>query len=185
VVAGSRISMSVSIEGILESLASALNAMPDVFSTPQWGGRAYKLPGPGSRGKRKPVLLTHVTIPKQRDCVRLGFRLDLQRARAVVKQHTFIKPSTFGTLGKNGWLETAITTKAQCRIVIDLLKESRALHPVSEPAATRGTRSSTPTRKKSAGAQGNAEAMRIDAVLRRKRDEGWTLQDDDFDDRPS
>ena len=46
----------IPVEAILESLAAALNAMPDVFSTPQWGGRAYKLPGPGSRGTKKPVI---------------------------------------------------------------------------------------------------------------------------------
>ena len=173
----------IPVEAILESLAAALNAMPDVFSTPQWGGRAYKLPGPGSRGTKKPVLLTHVSIPKERDSVRLGFRLDVPHAKTVVKQHKFIKPSTFGTLGKCGWLETALKTNAQCRIVIGLLKESRALHPVSDAAAVKVE--SKPARNSKRGAVASGEddgvAKRLDAVLRRKREEGWSPQDDGFD----
>lgn len=174
----------VAVEEILESLANALNALPDVFSTVQWGGRAYKLPGPGSRGRKKPVLLTHISISKNRDAVHMGFRLDVPRAKAVVKQHKFIKPSTFGTLGKSGWLEMALTTKAQCKIVIGLLKESRALHPVSDAATVKVESKPARNRKHGAAAVGEDDgvAKRLDAVLRRKREEGWTPQDDGFDD---
>ena len=44
---------------LLAEVAKVLNALPGVFSTPQWGGRAYKLPRGGNSGK--PKLLAHVT----------------------------------------------------------------------------------------------------------------------------
>jgi hypothetical protein len=175
--------MNKVISDIQESLAAALNAMPDVFSTVQWGGRAYKLPRPGSRGRKKPVLLTHIVIPKTRDAVHLGFRLPVPRAKAVVKQHRFIRPSTFGTLGKSGWLEMALTTKSQCKVVIALLKESRGLHPVSQADAAPAAPKSARRRKRGSDAGGDdGITNRMDAVLRRKREEGWKPQPGAFDD---
>lgn len=159
------------VGNILKSLAAALNAMPDVFSTPQWGGRAYKLPGPGSRGKKKPVLLTHVCINKAGDAVCLGFRLEKPRAKAVIRQHDWIKVNSFGSLGKSGWVEMAITTQAQCKVTIALLRESRQLHPMPEVAPKKATKARRGER--ASNVEDSAEARRMDAVLRRKRDEGW------------
>ena len=36
---------------VLSRLHDLLSALPDVFSTAQWGGRAYKVPGPGGDGE--------------------------------------------------------------------------------------------------------------------------------------
>lgn len=163
--------MNRTITEIHEALSRALNAMPDVFSTVQWGGRAYKLPGPGSRGKKKPVLLTHVCISKAGDAVCLGFRLEKSRARAVIKQHDWIKVNSFGSLGRSGWVEMAISTKSQCKVTIALLRESRALHPMPEESPTPLTRARRG--KRASVVSDSAELKRIDAVLGRKRDEGW------------
>jgi len=170
--------MNGKITEIHKTLAAALNALPGVFSTVQWGGRAYKLPGPGSRGRKKPVLLTHVCLAPERDAVCLGFRLEKGRARAVLRQYAWLKPHSFGTLKKCGWIETEVRTKAQCRVVAGLLRESRTLHPMptaedlgksaTAPKAQRSRR-----RHKVADAATDPAALRIEAVLRRKRDEGW------------
>lgn len=166
--------MKRAISEIQAALAKALNALPDVFSTVQWGGRAYKLPGPGSRGRKRPVLLTHVCLNKAEDAVCLGFRLEKPRARAVMRQHPWIKPNSFGSLKNTGWVETAVTTKAQCKVIIALLRESRMLHPMPEESLNRPTKA---RRGKRAEARGDDEdkgvVRHIDAVVRRKRDEGW------------
>jgi hypothetical protein len=165
--------MNKSLFQIQESLAKALNALPGVFSTVQWGGRAYKLPGPGSRGMKKPVLLTHVCLNKAEDAVCLGFRLEKTRARAVVRKHNWIKPHSFSTLSKTGWVETQVRTKAQCKVIIELLRESRTLHPMPEVAAP--ARDSTTARrgKRASSASADGVAQRLDVVLRQKREEGW------------
>ena len=167
--------MNKTISQIQELLAKALNAMPGVFSTVQWGGRAYKLPGPGTRGKKKPVLLTHVCMNKAGDAVCLGFRLEKPRAKAVIRQYDWINVNSFGSLGRNGWVEMAITTKAQCKVTIALLRESRMLHPMPEETAKQESKARRG--KRAAGGDDDVEdqgvARRIDAVVRRKRDEGW------------
>lgn len=168
--------MNRSISEIQASLAAALNALPGVFSTVQWGGRAYKLPGPGSRGMKKPALLTHVCLNKAGDAVCLGFRLEKSRAKAIVKQYKWIKPHSFSTLKNTGWLETQVTTKAECRVVIALLRESRALHlmPHGDDSEGRATRKKTARRgKPQSSGKDNVVARRLDAVLRQKREEGW------------
>lgn len=172
------------IAHIQEALASALNALPDVFSTVQWGGRAYKLPGPGSRGKKRPVLLTHVCITRQRDAISLGFRLEKSRARQIIRQHPWIKPHSFGKLKNTGWVEMEVQTMAQCKVVIALLRESRMLHPMPQPPETSGGPRSKPARSRKRGRvdKDDPVARRIDSVLSRKRDEGWRpAQVDAFD----
>jgi hypothetical protein len=169
--------MSKSIASIQHSLSKALNAMPGVFSTVQWGGRAYKLPGPGSRGKKRPVLLTHVCLNKAGDAVCLGFRLEKPRALAVIKQHDWIKVNSFGSLGRSGWVEMAISTKSQCKITIALLRESHSLHATNEDdSEKRGARKKTSRKGKTQSvAQGSAVAVarRLDTILHQKRAEGW------------
>ena len=41
--------MSTRLARHMGEIGSLLNDLPNVFSTPQWGGRAYKLPGPNGR----------------------------------------------------------------------------------------------------------------------------------------
>ena len=175
--------MNRTIAEIQKSLAKALNAMPGVFSTVQWGGRAYKLPGPGSRGMKKPALLTHVCLNKAEDAVCLGFRLEKTRGRAVMRQHSWIKPNSFGSLKNTGWVETEIRTKAECKVIIALLRESRSLHPIPETALPAEKPKTARRGKRAADAEDDSgNARRIDAVLRRKRDEGWRPQSSAFDD---
>ena len=163
--------MNKAISQIQEALSKALNTMPGVFSTVQWGGRAYKLPGPGTRGKKKAVLLTHVCLNKAGDAVCLGFRLEKRRAKAVIKQYEWVKVNSFGSLGKSGWVEMAITTKAQCKVTTALLRESRALHAMPEETPKERTRSRRGKRTKDA--ERNVVARRLESVLRNKREEGW------------
>jgi hypothetical protein len=171
------------ISEIQESLSRALNAMPGVFSTVQWAGRAYKLPGPGSRGTKKPLLLTHVCLNKAEDAVCLGFRLEKSRARAIVRKHTWIKPHSFRTLSKTGWLETQVRTKAQSKVIIELLRESRTLHPMPEKDAGKQTTKPARHRKRAPHDETDPITRRFDAVLRQKREDGWRpVQSDAFDD---
>ena len=44
---------------LLEDLGAVLNALGGVFSTPQWGGRAYKLPRRGG-ARERPRLVAFV-----------------------------------------------------------------------------------------------------------------------------
>jgi hypothetical protein len=174
--------MKPRIAEIQRSLSKALNAMPGVFSTVQWGGRAYKLPGPGSRGMKKPVLLTHACLSKTGDAVCLGFRLEKSRARTIVREHDWIKPHSFRTLSKTGWLETQVRTKTQCKVMVELLRESRALHPMPEaltqaPASRK--RASARNSGSSSGDQRNPITRRLDSVLSQRRAEGWRPADAD------
>ena len=172
--------MKSPIPEIQAALAKALNALPDVFSTVQWGGRAYKLPGPGSRGTRKPVLLAHICIEKDELSISIGFKLEPKRAKAMMRQHKWITPHSFRTLAPSGWIVADVRTMAQCKTVIALLRESRAAHPVAEPALSRNA---TARGGKRASVTGDdSEAKRIDAVLRRKREEGWKPREDAFAD---
>jgi len=177
--------MNKTTTNIQESLARALNALPGVFSSVQWGGRAYKLPGPGSRGLKRPVLLAHVWIEKGGESVGVAFKLDRQRAKTVLRQHDWLAPHSFRTLAPSGWITAEIRTKAQCRIMLDLLRESRSLHPMpTAEDATAATRSGKPSRNRKRGPATSDDpiARRIDSVLQRKREEGWRPQADAFDD---
>jgi hypothetical protein len=73
--------MNRKITEIQDLIAAALNALPGVFSTVQWGGRAYKV------GPRKPKafkLLAHVYLTRDEDAVCVDFKLPKQRAASVV-----------------------------------------------------------------------------------------------------
>jgi hypothetical protein len=153
---------------IQERLAKALNALPDVFSSVQWGGRAYKLPGPGG-SRKKPKLLAHVTLAEDGKAVFIDFKLKKVRAAEVIRQHAWIAPHSFRTLAPSGWIATEVRTLTQCRIVIELLKESRALYPhAAEPSKNRNTSASGK----------DTVARRIDHVMREREDAGWRPQRD-------
>lgn len=172
--------MNKSTSQIQAALAAALGAMPDVFSAVQWGGRAYKLPGPGSRGKRKPLLLAHVWLEKDESGIGVAFKLPPARAQAMVRTHVWIAPHSFRTLAPSGWVTASIRTKAQCKTLIELLRESRALHPIADATSTE----SNPTARRGnrdADGQGDATIRRIDAILNQRKEEGWRVRDDEFD----
>jgi hypothetical protein len=80
---------------LLAELAVLLNGLPGVFSTPQWGGRAYKVPRGGSG---KPKLLAHVTPADGDDGVTVSFKLQPPEAATQVERHVWIAPHSFRTL---------------------------------------------------------------------------------------
>lgn len=169
--------MSKKIAEIQNSIAKALNGLPNVFSTVQWGGRAYKLPGPNGSMK-KPRLLAHVWLGDDGNHVSLSFKLKKQRAAVVVDEFEWIQPHSFRTLAPSGWITAIVNQKFQARIVIGLLTEChRDLAPAknAEESAAAKRRRGTPT-------GGDETARRIDLVLNRKREEGWKpASTDSFD----
>jgi hypothetical protein len=116
-------------------------------------------------------------LNKAEDAVCLGFRLEKPRAKAVIKQHDWIRVNSFGSLGKNGWVETDVRTKAQCKVIVALLRESHSLHAIAEdvkPTQRRAKNASGRRRgKPGSEAADDPVTRRLEAVLRQKREEGW------------
>ena len=155
------------INDIQARVSSILNGLGGVFSTPQWGGRAYKLPGPGG-SRSKPKLLAHVTTSREGDAVTASFKLEKARAVEVVERYRWIEPHSFRTLAPAGWVTARVTTRRQVTTLAKLLPESRALYGAAEPKPGR-----TGTADPAVG--------RIDRVMRAARAEGWSPPvDDDF-----
>jgi predicted DNA-binding protein (MmcQ/YjbR family) len=146
---------------LLAELSELLNGLPGVFSTPQWGGRAYKVP---RRGSGKPKLLAHVTPVEGEDAVTVSFKLPPPEAADQVERHAWIAPHSFRTLAPSGWLTARVHTKRHLATLRKLLRESHALHGVTTPA--------------SESPQAGDERTRIENVLREATDEGWTPQSD-------
>ena len=148
---------------LLAELAAVLNGLPGVFSTPQWGGRAYKVP---RRGAGKPKLLAHVTPADGADGVTVSFKLPPPEAATQVERHDWIAPHSFRTLAPSGWLTAHVRTKRQLATLGKLLRESHALHGV--------VTADDPGPKH----EGGSESARIDRVLGEAKDEGWSPQSD-------
>ena len=164
--------MNARIKDIQETISNALNKLPDVFSTVQWGGRAYKvqLHGPGRRNFK---LLAHLWLSDEEDAVGIAFKLDRKRAHDVVERFEWIEPHSFRTLAPAGWVSARIKTKSQCAALIKLLGESRAQYPMNTTGSMRrGKRR----------AEVDVVSRRIEVVVREKVRAGWSPnQDDDFD----
>ena len=164
--------MNARIKEIQEKISSALNKLPDVFSTVQWGGRAYKvqLPAPGRRNFK---LLAHLWVSDEEDAVGIAFKLERKRAQDVVEQFDWIEPHSFRTLAPAGWVTARVTTKSQCAALIKLLGESRTQYPVN---------SDKPMRRGKRRPEVDVVSRRIEVVVREKMRAGWSPnQDDDFD----
>jgi hypothetical protein len=155
----------------MESLGTTLSALPGVFSTVQWGGRAYKLPGPGGN-RKKPKLVAHVHPTRDGTGVSVSFKLEKQRAADVVERHAWIEPHSFRTLAPSGWVTAVLTTKRQAKAVEKLLVEARSLLPT-----TQGEPAPTPM---SHGTASDPVARRIDRIMRDAVADGWKTRDDDF-----
>ena len=106
------------IQGLMDELATLLNELPGVFSTPQWGGRAYKV-GTTSRFK----VLAHVGLTRT-----VSFKLTPPRASDVLDRHEWVQPHAFRTLAPAGWLTATITTRRQVTTLGSLLTESHGLY---------------------------------------------------------
>jgi hypothetical protein len=160
------------IAQLQETIAAALNAMPGVFSTVQWGGRAYKVGTP-----KKFKLLTHICLVVDERAVGLGFKLKKDRAAKVVDEFDWITPHSFRTLASSGWLEARVWTKSQAKVIVELLNESRELYPAVESQEKPAR-----NRRRSSSAEGEIVVQRLDAVIAAKRSEGWRpAQADEFD----
>ena len=85
--------MSNRIAELLGEIDRILSDLPDVFSTAQWGGRAYKLPNPNG-DRSKPKLLAFVVVARDGDAVSVGFKLDRQRAPNVIEQYKWVAPDS-------------------------------------------------------------------------------------------
>ena len=164
--------MNKRIQAILDDLSGHLNLLPGVFSTPQWGGRAYKVPGPNGN-PNKPKLVAFVALNDARDAIGVQFKLTKERAGQAIDDHDWIKPHSFRTLAPAGWVSARVTTKRQLNVLAKLLAESRALYPtVEESTAAIGNRTTG----------SDVVSKRIDHVMREMRAEGWQPpNDDDFD----
>jgi hypothetical protein len=161
--------MAARTKMLLADLAALLNGFPAVFSTPQWGGRAYKVRR-GSSGK--PKLLAFVAPDEAADGVTVSFKLPPPDARAQTERRDWIAPHSFRTLAPSGWLTARVRTKRQLAVLGKLLEASHGLHGAA--GATSAEADAAPaTRKK-----GDAAAVRIERVLREAADEGWTPRSD-------
>ncbi|MCH8153503.1 MAG: MmcQ/YjbR family DNA-binding protein [Planctomycetes bacterium] len=164
--------MSNRATDLREQLSAILNALPGVFSTPQWGGRAYKVPAKaGSRSK--PKLLAFVTLPDSQDAVQVSFKLAPDRAAAMVQRHEWIAPHPFRTLAPAGWITARVSTKRRLTTLANLLKESCLLYTSVERAAA------APTHSRPVDGRSDLIARHIDRVMRELRSEGWSPPSDD------
>jgi len=150
--------------------------LPGVFSTPQWGGRAYKLPGPGSRGMKRPLLLSHVCVTRDGHAVSIDFKLPKKRADAVIRKHDWIERHSFRTLAPSGWVSATVRTKAQVKAITALLCESREQYPI-EDAESRAKGSDRANDDSS-----DPVLRRMDRVLGERN--GWNPGDDDRFEKP-
>lgn len=166
--------MNDRVSRMLGEVNTILAALPGVFSTAQWGGRAYKLPGPnGSRSR--PRLLAFVSPSRDGRAVGVSFKLPPARAADIIERHDWVAPHSFRTMAPSGWVSAAISAKRQLKTLAKLLAESRTLYPV-----TAGGAGQTETTDKPAAA--NGVARRIDRVMQEAKAEGWVPPaDDGFD----
>ncbi|MHC4082239.1 MAG: MmcQ/YjbR family DNA-binding protein [Planctomycetota bacterium] len=157
--------MAARTQMLLTGLSTLLNGLPGVFSTPQWGGRAYKVP---RRGSGKPKLLAHVTPVDDEAAVTVSFKLPPAEAVEQVERHDWIAPHSFRTLAPSGWLTARVSTKRQLASLSKLLEKSHGLHHTA--GATSAGAEAAP------GAP--PEVNRIDQVLGEAASEGWSPKSD-------
>ena len=164
--------MNKRVQAILRDLTRRLNSLPGVFSTPQWGGRAYKVLGPNGN-PNKPKLVAFVAMNKARDAIGVQFKLTRPRAEQVIDDHDWIRPHSFRTLAPAGWVSAKVTGKRQLTVLAKLLAESRALYP---------TVPKTQANPKERSTGSDDVSRRIDHVMREMQAEGWRPRgEDDFD----
>lgn len=157
------------VNELLGDIASILNELPEVFSTPQWGGRAYKLPG-ANGSRKKPKLLAFVSLTKEQDAVSVVFKLPPELSADSIERFDWIGPFEFGTWKKAGWISARMTDGRRLRTLNRLLKESRSLYPMREtPKSSRKRTASSST--------SNPVLRRIDRVMAEAKDEGWEPSD--------
>ncbi len=162
--------MSDRTRNLLNEIGKSLNRLPGVFSTAQWGGRAYKLPNE-KNDRRKAKLLAFVLLSKDDRAVSVSFKLEPTIAADAVDRYGWVEPHSFRTLAPSGWISATISTKRQLKPLALLLKESRSLYPLEKEMP------STPV-PSDGKAGSNPVARRIDRVMAEFEREGWSPSED-------
>ncbi len=158
---------------ILDTLATVLNGMDCVFSTPQWGGRAYKVPksdGAQGNSKGKGKIVAFMALDAAGKAAQVSFKIPPADAHDACERYDWIEPHSFRTLAPSGWVTATVATKRQVGTLSRFLKQSHAMHRVrtaTPPAPSAG--SSRPA---------DLDAGHIDRVMDSVRDDGWSPQSD-------
>ncbi len=147
---------------LLAELSACLNAMPGVFSTPQWGGRAYKVP----RG-RAAKLLAFVST-EESGAIHVSFKIPVQEAARAVEQHDWIEPHSFRTLAPAGWLSATVSARRQLPALKSFLQASYLLHGGAPP----------PQDGQRGGSAPDPVSRRIEAVMKEVAADGWEPHSD-------
>ncbi len=148
---------------LLADLAECLNAMPGVFSTPQWGGRAYKIERPG---RRRGAKLLAFVAPEDDGAIHVSFKIPIPQAATAVRQHDWIEPHSFRTLAPAGWLSATVRARKQLPVLKGFLETSyRLLGGGQVPQQEE--------RPQDAGVR-----ERIDSVMKDVAADGWEPQSD-------
>ncbi len=159
---------------ILDTLAAVLNGMDGVFSTPQWGGRAYKVARPdaaGPRGRSDPKgkIVAFMALDGAGRSVQVSFKIPPADAQEACEKFDWIQPHSFRTLAPSGWLTATVATKRDVGILTRFLKQSHAMH---------GVRAATPPAPSGSSRPADDDAGHIDRVMDKVRDDGWSPQSD-------
>ncbi len=141
-------------------LHELLESFDGVWSSPQWGGRAYKI-GP----QRKPKLFAFVYEDKGRCMVE--FKLPPEAAGQAVQRYRWVVRHPWSNLRRSGWVQVTFQRSAQLGPLGKLLTQTRQLF-----AST-----STPVRDKPRAR--DPVAARIESVMRQARQRGLRPQDGD------
>ena len=159
---------------ILHTLATVLNGMDGVFSTPQWGGRAYKVARPdgaGTRGRSDPKgkIVAFMALDGAGKLVQVSFKIPPADAQDACEQFDWIQPHSFRTLAPSGWVTATVGSKRHLGTLTRLLEQSYALH---------GVRAAGPTDTAGSSRATDADTGHIDRVMDKVRDDGWSPQSD-------
>ena len=112
---------------ILDTLAGVLNGMDCVFSTPQWGGRAYKVARPDEaqgkgKGKSKGKIVAFMALDRAGKAVQVSFKIPPADAQDACERYDWIEPHLFRTLAPSGWVTATVATKRQVGTLNGFLK---------------------------------------------------------------
>ena len=158
---------------LLNELNEYLLAFKQVFSSIQWGGKAYKLPDIKGN-KSKPKLFVFTQIDEKNNALIADFKLPLEVAANAVEKHAHLTPSPFSNWAKTGWVSARFTTTRQLTSTKPLFKISYDNLP--KPSISP---SSKPTPQSASPSSTSPVAQKIDTIM-----QSFTLpsQDDAFDD---
>ncbi len=157
---------------ILDTLAAVLNGMDGVFSTPQWGGRAYKVAsrtGPLGKSRAKGKIVAFMAFDEAGTAVQVSFKIPPADAQDACDRYDWIEPHSFRTLAPSGWVTATVATRRQVGTLTRFLKQSHAMH---------GVRTATSADPAGSNRPADLDAGHIDRVMNKVHDDGWSPQSD-------